>query len=242
MIIGYNNLSFIWGNIMTKRVYSVAIDGPAGAGKSTIARRAAAELGFVYMDTGAIYRTVAYAVLKAGKDPSDAASVEEFLPTISIVPTWDESGLQHMLLCGEDVSDRIRSPEVSQNASVVSAFAAVRDFLLETQRSVAREYSVIMDGRDIGTIVLPNADIKIFLTASAEVRAQRRFLELQGKNTPTSYEEVLAEMIERDLRDTQRAVAPLRQAEDAVLLDTSYMNLEESISAVISLVREATGL
>ena len=227
---------------MMKRVYSVAIDGPAGAGKSTIARRAASELGFVYMDTGAIYRTVAYAVLKAGKDPSDAASVAAFLPSITIVPTWDEAGLQHMLLCGEDVSGLIRSPEVSQNASVVSAIGEVRAFLLETQRSVAREYSVIMDGRDIGTVVLPNADVKIYLTASAEVRAKRRFLELEQKNTPTTYEEVLEEMIRRDLRDTQRAVAPLRQAEDAVLLDTSEMNLEESIQAVISLVREATGL
>ena len=227
---------------MMKRVYSVAIDGPAGAGKSTIARRAAQELGFVYMDTGAIYRTVAYAVLNAGMDPTDAVSVAAFLPSITIVPTWDETGLQHMLLCGEDVSDLIRSPEVSQNASVVSAIGEVRAFLLETQRSVAREYSVIMDGRDIGTVVLPNADVKIYLTASAEVRAKRRYLELQQKNTPTTYEEVLEEMIRRDLRDTQRAVAPLRQAEDAVLLDTSEMNLEESISAVISLVREVTGL
>lgn len=227
---------------MMKRVYSVAIDGPAGAGKSTIARRAATELGFVYMDTGAIYRTVALAVLKAGIDPADAVSVASFLPTVTIVPTWDDTGLQHMLLSGQDVSEEIRLPEVSQNASVVSAIADVRDFLLETQRSVARDYSVIMDGRDIGTVVLPNADVKIYLTASAEVRAKRRLLELQQKNTHTSYEEVLKEMIERDLRDTQRAVAPLRQAEDAVLLDTSNMNLEESITAVISLVREATGL
>ncbi len=226
---------------MTKQVYSVAIDGPAGAGKSTIARRAAADLGFVYMDTGAIYRTVAYAVLKFGKDPSNVEAVAQLLPSISITPTWDQLGVQHMLLCGEDVSDFIRSPEVSQNASVVAAIPAVRDFLLETQRSVAREYSVIMDGRDIGTVVLPNADIKIFLTASAEVRAKRRWLELQQKNAPDTFEQVLTEMIQRDRRDSEREIAPLRQAEDAVLLDTSHMNLEESISAVISLVREACG-
>ena len=227
---------------MMKQVYSVAIDGPAGAGKSTIARRAAAALGFVYMDTGAIYRTVAYAVLKAGIDPKDSVAVTEYLPTITIVPTWDDSGVQHMLLCGEDVSGLIRSPEVSQNASVVAAIPMVRAFLLETQRSVAREYSVLMDGRDIGTVVLPNANIKIFLTASAEVRAKRRWLELQAKNAPDTYEQVLEEMIQRDRRDSEREIAPLRQAEDAVLLDTSHMNLEESIQAVITAVREACGL
>ena len=227
---------------MMKQVYSVAIDGPAGAGKSTIARRAAAALGFVYMDTGAIYRTVAYAVLKAGIDPKDSVAVTEYLPTITIVPTWDDSGVQHMLLCGDDVSGLIRSPEVSQNASVVAAIPMVRAFLLETQRSVAREYSVLMDGRDIGTVVLPNANIKIFLTASAEVRAKRRWLELQAKNAPDTYEQVLEEMIQRDRRDSEREIAPLRQAEDAVLLDTSHMNLEESIQAVITAVREACGL
>ncbi len=227
---------------MKKQVYSVAIDGPAGAGKSTIARRAAAHLGFVYMDTGAIYRTVAYAVLKAGIDPKDSTAVADHLSTITIVPVWDESGVQHMLLCGEDVSGYIRSPEVSQNASVVAAIPMVRAFLLETQRSVAREYSVLMDGRDIGTVVLPNADVKIFLTASAEVRAKRRWLELQEKNAPDTYEQVLEELILRDRRDSEREIAPLRQAEDAILVDTSNMNLEESISAVISTVREACGL
>ena len=226
---------------MMKQVYSVAIDGPAGAGKSTIARRVASKLGFVYMDTGAIYRTVAYAVLRSGVDPKNAEAVATYLPTISIVPIWDDSGVQHMLLDGEDVSSFIRSPEVSQNASVVAAIPMVRDFLLETQRSVAREYSVIMDGRDIGTVVLPNADIKIYLTASAEVRAKRRWLELQAKNAPDTYEQVLEEMILRDLRDTQREIAPLRQAEDAVLLDTSDMDLEQSIASVVSLVREACG-
>lgn len=223
---------------MMKQVYSVAIDGPAGAGKSTIARRAAAELGFIYMDTGAIYRTVAYGVLRAGLDPHDDASVSAYLTTVRIVPTWDAEGKQHMLLDDEDVTAYIRSPEVSQNASVVAAIARVRDLLLETQRSVAREYSVIMDGRDIGTIVLPKADVKIFLTASAEVRARRRWLELQQKGAPDTYEQVLEEMIRRDLRDSQRETCPLRQAEDAVLLDTSYMDLEESIRRVVQLVRE----
>ena len=227
---------------MTKRVYSVAIDGPAGAGKSTSARSAAAELGFVYMDTGAIYRTVAYGVLQANLDPKQSEAVAALLPNISIHPTWDEWGVQHMILNGEDVSSVIRSPEVSQNASVVAAIPEVRSFLLETQRSVAREYSVIMDGRDIGTVVLPQADVKIFLTASAEIRAHRRWLELQDKNAPDTYEQVLAEMIERDRRDSQREIAPLRQAEDAVLVDTSHLNLEESILAVTTLVREVCGL
>ena len=224
---------------MNKQVYSVAIDGPAGAGKSTIARRAAAELGFIYMDTGAIYRTVAYGVLRAGLDPSDADAVARYLTTVRVLPTWDGQGNQHMLLNGEDVTALIRSPQVSQNASVVAAIAQVRALLLETQRSVAREYSVIMDGRDIGTVVLPNADVKIFLTASAEVRARRRWLELQQKNSSHTYEQVLADMKERDLRDSQRESCPLRQAEDALLLDTSDITLEESIRQVVILVREA---
>ena len=223
---------------MMKQVHSVAIDGPAGAGKSTIARRAAAELGFIYMDTGAIYRTVAYGVLGAGLDPHDDGAVSAYLSTVHIVPTWDTEGKQHMLLDGEDVTAYIRSPEVSQNASVVAAIARVRDLLLETQRSVAREYSVIMDGRDIGTVVLPKADVKIFLTASAEVRAKRRWLELQQKGAPDTYDQVLEEMIRRDLRDSQRETCPLRQAEDAILLDTSDMDLEESICRVVQLVRE----
>ncbi len=224
---------------MTKQVISVAIDGPAGAGKSTIARRAAAELGFIYMDTGAIYRTVAYGVLAAEIDPTDDTAVAEYLTKVTIEPTWDSDGVQHMLLNGEDVTAYIRSPRVSQNASVVAAIAQVRTLLLETQRSVARQYSVIMDGRDIGTVVLPNARVKIFLTASAEVRAERRWLELQQKNAPDTYEQVLAEMRERDLRDSQRDTCPLKQAEDAVLLDTSDIDLDESIRRVIALVQEA---
>ncbi len=224
---------------MMKQVHSVAIDGPAGAGKSTIARRAATELGYIYMDTGAIYRTVAYGVIRDGVDPHDSVAVAEYLTTVTIRPTWDESGLQHMILNGEDVTAYIRSAEVSQNASVVAAIAQVRSLLLDTQRSVAREYSVIMDGRDIGTVVLPNADVKIFLTASAEVRARRRWLELQQKGALDTYEQVLHEMIQRDLRDSQRDTCPLRQADDAVLLDTSHIDLEESIRRVVALVREA---
>lgn len=224
---------------MMKQVYSVAIDGPAGAGKSTIARSAASHLNFIYMDTGAIYRTVAYGVLRAEIDPHDPQAVTEYLSTVIILPTWDDKGVQHMLLNGEDVTAYIRTPQVSENASVVSAIPRVRDLLLETQRSVARDYSVIMDGRDIGTVVLPNADVKIFLTASAEVRARRRWLELREKNAPDTYEQVLEDMIQRDLRDTQRETCPLRQAEDAVLLDTSDMTLEESIYSVIRLVQEA---
>ena len=223
---------------MTKHVYSVAIDGPAGAGKSTIARCAAKELGFVYMDTGAIYRTVAYAAIRGGVNLSDPQAVSDFLPGISVLPQWDRNGEQHMILNGMDVSGEIRSPEVSQMASVVAAIPSVRSFLLDTQRSVACEYSVIMDGRDIGTVVLPNADVKIFLTASAQIRAKRRWLELQQKNAPDTYEQVLEEMIRRDQRDMEREIAPLRCAEDAVLLDTSDLSLEDSISAVVSLVRE----
>ncbi len=227
---------------MTKRVYSVAIDGPAGAGKSTIARRAAKELNFVYMDTGAIYRTVAYGILSAGIDPADTEAVSQHLPTLNIYPMWDEAGVQHMYLNEVDVSDRIRSPEVSQSASVVAAIPAVRSFLLDMQRNVAKDYRVIMDGRDIGTVVLPFADVKIYLTASAQVRAKRRWLELQNKGAPDTFEQVLEEMIRRDERDMNRAVAPLRQAEDAMLLDTSDLDLEGSIQAVVSMIREAIAL
>lgn len=227
---------------MTKRVYSVAIDGPAGAGKSTMARRAAKELGFVYMDTGAIYRTVAYAVLSAQIDPKDAQAVAAYLPNIAVMPQWDENGVQHMFLNGADVSDAIRTPAVSQSASQVAAIGAVRAFLLDTQRNVAKTHRVIMDGRDIGTVVLPFADVKIYLSASAEVRAKRRWLELQEKNAPDTYDEVLREMVERDERDMNREVAPLRQAEDAIVLDTSDLNLEESIDAILQIIREAIAL
>ena len=227
---------------MTKHGFSVAIDGPAGAGKSTIARSAARALSLVYLDTGAFYRTIAYAALSKNVDCDNLSAMEEFLSTVCIEPQWDTEGLQHMIVNGEDVTASIRSPQVSQMASVVAAIPAVRAFLLDSQRKVARNYAVIMDGRDIGTVVLPDADVKIFLTASAEVRAKRRWLELQQKNAPDTYEQVLQEMIERDLRDTQREIAPLRQAEDAILLDTSDLDRQQSIDAVVDLVREAMGV
>ena len=196
--------------------YSIAIDGPGGAGKSTIARRAAAELGFVYVDTGAIYRAVACAALSHGIDPSDEAAVSALLLSLQLELRWTEDGVQHIWLNGADISSELRTPAVSTAASRVSALPVVRQFLLE--RVVARTHDVIMDGRDIGTVVLPDADVKIFLSASPEVRARRRWLELQEKGTPDTYEAVLADLIARDERDSNRAIAPLRPADDAVLM------------------------
>ena len=227
---------------MTKRYFTVAIDGPAGAGKSTLARQAAAALDFLYVDTGAIYRTVGYAVHMSGADVSDQSAVEGLLETTTVQLQWAEDGVQHMLLNGADVTEQIRRPEISQMASKVSAIPAVRQFLMDTQRDTAKTHSVIMDGRDIGTVVLPNADVKIYLTASAEARARRRFAELQEKGVATTFDEVLTEMIERDTRDMNRAVAPLRAAEDAILLDTSELTLQESIDAILSVIREKLGL
>lgn len=227
---------------MSQPFYSIAIDGPAGAGKSTIARKVASKLGFVYVDTGAIYRTVACAAVKYCKDPSDRTSVENMLPNIKLKLDWQDDGVQHMILDGADVTSEIRKPEVSAMASVVSAIPAVRQFLLDTQRDVAKTHSVIMDGRDIGTVVLPNADVKIYLSASAEVRAKRRWLELQAQNRADTYEAVLKDMQERDWRDMHREIAPLRQAEDAIAVDTSMLNLEESISAIEKIIREKLGI
>lgn len=211
---------------------TVAIDGPSGAGKSTVARAAASAVpGMIYVDTGAIYRGIAYTLVKEGTDISDADAVKAALDGIH--PSIDYvDGIQHVYINGEDVSDRIRTPEISLATSKISAYPAVRDFLLETQRRIAREHSVIMDGRDIGTIVLPDADVKIFLTASAECRAKRRCDELAAKGTPVAYEQVLADIIKRDKNDSERETAPLRQAEDAVLVDTSDMTLDEAIEAV----------
>ena len=224
------------------KYYSVAIDGPAGAGKSTMARRAAKELNFVYVDTGAIYRTVGFAALRAGVDPQDAAAVAALLPQMRMRLDWTPDGVQHVYLNEEDLTAEIRRPEVSAAASQVSAIPAVRQFLLDTQRDVAKAHSVIMDGRDIGTVVLPDADVKIYLSASAEVRARRRWLELQSAGRTDSYEEVLREMNERDYRDMHRDIAPLACAEDAVRLDTSALTREESIAAILNIVREKTGL
>lgn len=227
---------------MAKEYISVAVDGPAGAGKSTIARRAAKELGFVYVDTGAIYRTVAFAVTAQGIQPEDAAAVAALLPRLKVEMRWDADGAQHMLLSDCDVTEQIRRPEISLAASKVSAIPAVRDFLMDMQRNAALAHCVVMDGRDIGTVVLPNAQVKVFLTASATVRAKRRWLELRAKNAPDSFEQVLREIEQRDERDRNRAVAPLRPADDAVLLDTSEMNIEESVAALLTLIRKKAGL
>ena len=223
---------------MEKQHYSIAIDGPGGAGKSTIARRAAAELGFVYVDTGAIYRAVACAALSRGIDPSDEDAVSALLPSLQLELRWTEDGVQHVWLNGADISSELRTPAVSTAASRVSALPVVRQFLLEQQRVVACTHDVIMDGRDIGTVVLPDADLKIYLTASTEERARRRCLELSERGTPKAYEEVLREINERDYQDMHRDIAPLREAEDAVHFDTSKLSFEESERALLNLIQE----
>ena len=226
---------------MEKKFVSVAIDGPSGAGKSTIARAAAKELGYVYVDTGAIYRTVGYFAYSRGVEPQDREAVVALLPQIEIEMGYGEDGLQHMVLNGQDVTKEIRLPQISMYASHVSAIPAVRDFLMEMQRSAARRSSVIMDGRDIGTVMLPHADVKIFLTASAEERANRRHAELLARGTPQDYDTILAEIQQRDYNDTHRATAPLRPAEDSVLLDTTSLNFEESCRRVMEIIRERAG-
>ena len=224
------------------RHISVAIDGPSGAGKSTLSRAAAKELGFVYVDTGAIYRTVALYMLRRKVDPRDGAAVERLLPEISILMEYDAGGLQRMYLNGEDVTDRIRTQEVSMAASKVSTHPAVRAFLLNMQRDMAEKRSVIMDGRDIGTVVLPGADVKIFLTASVEARAHRRWLELKERGVSKDFQLLLQETRERDERDMNRAAAPLRPAEDAVGLDTTELTFEESRQRILNIIRERAGL
>jgi len=217
---------------------SIAIDGPSGAGKSTLARKAAAILGYLYVDTGAIYRTVALSAVRRGIDPADAERLVPTLEELDIRLEYGEDGLQHMYLNGEDVSHDIRLHEISQHASTVSAIPAVRAFLLDLQRDLARKNNVIMDGRDIGTVVLPNADVKIFLTASPESRAQRRHLELQQRGQDTDFDTVLKDIVRRDEQDTNRPIAPLRQAEDAVLVDTTHLDLEQSLQAILSVIGE----
>lgn len=224
------------------RRIAVAIDGPSGAGKSTLARAAAKEFGFVYVDTGAIYRTTAYYALRKGVDPRDEDAVEKLLSEIRIAITYDGGGLQRMLLNGEDVTDRIRTQEVSMAASAVSALPAVRAFLLKMQRDMAEQHSVVMDGRDIGTVVLPRAQVKIFLTATSEERARRRWEELRQRGTPRDYDQLLRETVERDERDVNRAEAPLRPAEDAVTLDTTALSFEESCRRIIEIIKERAGL
>ena len=221
-----------------KKYYSIAIDGPSGAGKSTIARRCASAFDFLYVDTGAIYRAVGLASLRAGVDRKSASEVSGILPGLDIDLRYNDSGEQRMFLNGEDISDAIRLPEVSICASDVSALPVVRSYLLEMQRQIARTHHVIMDGRDIGTVVLPNADLKIFLTASAEARAQRRLKELREKGIDTDFQSVLQDILYRDEQDSTRETAPLRRAEDAVLVDTTELNFEESFSAVSQLILE----
>ena len=218
--------------------YSVAIDGPAGAGKSTIAKALAKELGFHYVDTGAIYRTLGYFFDLIGIGPKDIDGITKYIDECVIEIEWDEDGSQHMFLNENDVSEEIRTPEISKIASAVSAHALVRDTLLDMQRDVARKHNVIMDGRDIGSVVLPKADVKFFLTASPEVRAQRRFEEMKAKGSKDTYEKVLREVNERDHADMTRAVAPLKQTKSHILVDTSDMTIEEVIAHMGAIVRE----
>lgn len=217
---------------------SVAIDGPSGAGKSTMAKALATRLGYLYVDTGAIYRTLGLFALSRGVSPSDPEAVSALLPEAVITMDYAEDGLQHMYLGGEDVTGAIRTPEVSTAASKISAIPAVRAFLLEMQRDMARRSNVIMDGRDIGTVVLPRADVKIFLTASPEVRARRRHAELSAKGNTDSYETVLRDVMERDERDSNRSAAPLQQAEDALLFDSTDYSLEECVERLLQIIQE----
>lgn len=216
---------------------NVAIDGPAGAGKSTIARAAAKELGFIYVDTGALYRAVGVYSLRNGLDTENPETVEGTLPHIQVELQFQD-GVQHVLLNGEDVSEEIRTPQASMAASAVSAVPAVRRFLFDLQREIAAKNDCIMDGRDIGTVVLPQAEVKIFLTASPETRAMRRFKELQEKGAPDTYEAVLADLKQRDYNDSHRAVAPLKPAEDSALVDTSALTLPQSVEKVIEVIKE----
>ena len=224
------------------KTISIAIDGPAGAGKSTIAKRLAKELGFYYVDTGAIYRTVAYFMDLLGVAPKDIDGISRYIDELTIELEYDEDGLQHMIMNGMDVTDDIRTPDISQKASLVSAHAVVRDMLLDMQRDVAKKHNVIMDGRDIGTVVLPRADVKIFLTASAEVRAQRRHLELQAKGSKDSFQKVLSDIQKRDMQDSSRAIAPLKPAKDAILVDTSELDIDGVVNAIRAIVTEKTGI
>lgn len=220
---------------------SVAIDGPSGAGKSTVAKKTAKLFGFVYVDTGAIYRTIGLAAFNRGIDTKDREKVIALLPELVIDMRYNENGEQRMYLSDEDVSGKIRQPEISMCASNVSAIPEVRAYLMDMQRNMAKKYDVIMDGRDIGTVILPDADLKIFLTASAQARAERRYKELSEKGVETSLEAVLEDMRRRDEQDTNRATAPLAAAPDAVYLDTSDLSFDESVATVCKLITDKTG-
>ncbi len=221
---------------------SIAIDGPAGAGKSTIARRLAKELGFYYVDTGAIYRTVAYFFDLWGISPKDIDGITRYIDELTVEIEYDEEGAQHMIMNGMDVTKDIRTQEISQKASLVSAHAIVRDMLLDMQRDVAKRHNVIMDGRDIGTVVLPKATVKIFLTASAEVRAQRRTDELIAKGEKANYNEILKQIQQRDYQDTHREIAPLKMARDSIKLDTSELDIDGVIEAMKKIIAEKVTL
>ena len=220
------------------KTYAIAIDGPAGAGKSTIAKALAAELGYRYVDTGAIYRTVAYFLDLLGVSPKDVDGVERYIDELTVEIVYDEEGKQHMLMNGMDVTGDIRSQDISQKASLVSAHAVVREMLLDMQRDVAKKYNVIMDGRDIGTVVLPKADVKIFLTASAEVRAKRRYDELIAKGQKTELPTILKEIQQRDYQDTHRQIAPLKMARDSIKLDTSDLDIDGVVAAMKKIIQE----
>ena len=222
---------------MGKKI-SVAIDGPAGAGKSTIARRLAGELGYRYVDTGAIYRTVAYFMDLWGVSPKDVDGVNRYIDELTIGIEYDDEGIQHMIMNGMDVTADIRTQEIGQKASLISAHAVVRDVLLDMQREMAEQYDVVMDGRDIGSVVLPKATVKIFLTASPEVRARRRYKELVEKGQKAKYEQVLKEVQQRDYQDAHREIAPLKMCRDSVKVDTSDMTFEESVAAIRKIIEE----
>ena len=219
---------------------SIAIDGPAGAGKSTIARRVAAELSYLYVDTGAIYRTVGYHMSLMGIGPKDKDGIERCIDDVNIRIEYQDDGLQHMILNGQDVTELIRTPEMSLMASGVAAQSCVRDYLLDMQRQLARTHNVVMDGRDIGTVVLPDAKVKIYLTASAEIRAERRWKELVAKGEKVRYEEVYLDVVKRDEQDMTRKIAPLKCADDAEVLDSSYLTIDQVVAEIIQLVRRKT--
>jgi len=214
------------------KTYSIAIDGPAGAGKSTIAKRLAKELGYMYVDTGAIYRTVAYFMDLLGVSPKDVDGVTRYIDELTIGIEYDEEGTQHMIMNGMDVTTDIRNQDISQKASLVSAHAVVRDVLLDMQRDVAKQYNVIMDGRDIGTVVLPKANVKIFLTASVEVRAKRRYDELIAKGQKANLATIQKEIEKRDYQDTHREVAPLKMSRDSIKVDTSNMDIDQVVAEI----------